>query len=106
MTKHKAPASRAQRGETLAEVLVAMLIVALATLLLASMVMASAHINIAAREKDKAFYEALRKVESLETDTTDGNLYMVKIHNEGSALPDKDCTVTVYTQDNLTLYKK
>ena len=104
MTKHKAPAPRAQRGESLAEVLVAMLIVALATLLLASMVMASAHINIAAREKDKAFYEALRKVESMEPATMEGSSYTVNISDASGVR--KQCAVTVYTQDGLTLYKK
>ncbi len=65
MTKHRFYTPRAQRGETLVEVLVALLIVTLATLLLASIVSVSFSINLTARQKDEKFYNALSKVEAM-----------------------------------------
>ncbi len=102
MAKQRTPIPRAQRGETLAEVLVALLIVALSTMLLVTMVMTSARINIAAREKDKAFYEAVSKVEAMDADT--GGFTMLIEPEDGTA-PDS-IPVTGYTSGGLTIYKK
>ena len=105
MAKQRTPVPRAQRGETLAEVLVAMLIVALSTMLLVTMVMTSARINIAAREKDKAFYEAVSKVEAM--DTTSGKFNMLIEQTDPTTTdPAVKATVTGYTSGGLTIYKK
>lgn len=118
MTKHKTPAPRAQRGETLAEVLIALLIVALSALLLASMVAVAAHINTTARQMDSEFYAALQAVETMDAGTKQptpaapATPYNVKIEADAGApgTPSvrewENVPVDVYTQGDLTLYKK
>lgn len=119
MTKHRFCTPRAQRGETLVEVLVALLIVTLATLLLASIVSVSFSINLTARQKDEKFYKALSKVEAMNsgvkvddgsdkyvviepdpTDPTAPTEPRVKVDVYWSDSPDGD------TNENLALYKK
>lgn len=108
MTKHRTPAARAQKGETLAEVLVALLIVALAALLLASMVSVAAHMNITAREKDEAFYQALTQIERLDsTAQQTGTVFQAVIEPEtggAGGAGGKTVNVTVYSADGLTFY--
>lgn len=113
MTKPRTRVPRAQRGETLAEVLVALLIIALSSMLLATMVTVSAQINITARQKDDTFYAALSEVEALneetaekEADGTSLATFKVLIEpTEPTESPDQ-VSVNVYTQENLTIYKK
>lgn len=71
MKKLRTTPERARKGETLVEVLVALLVATLATLLLAAMVTASAKVNIAARQKDEAFFKALTQVEALDDSLTE-----------------------------------
>ena len=112
MAKHRTPAPRAQRGETLAEVLVALLIVALATMLLAAMVMTAGSVNVDTRQKDEAFYDALGKVEALDN----GAVYDTGTSFNAVITPDpatptvsgtkKEVPVKVYSLEGLTFYKK
>ncbi len=51
-------------GETLAEVLVSILVIAFAVLLLASMVSASGSIDLSTRERDEKFYQDLTNAET------------------------------------------
>ena len=104
MAKHKKTAPRAQRGETLAEVLVALLIVALATMLLASMVTVSAGINMTARRKDDAFYKALSTVETMGTATAEATMEIARTDTGVTATPET-VPVEVYSSDNLARYK-
>lgn len=109
--KHGYGAPRARRGETLAEVLVAMLIVTLATLLLASMVTVSGSVNLSARQKDEKFYEALSKVEEMNSDAVvknssgDAETYKVIISEDGTST-EETVDVNVYTSEGLTIYKE
>lgn len=57
---------KSRLGETFTEILVALLIVALASMLLVSMYSASGSIDMATREQDKEFYEAISQVEKME----------------------------------------
>ena len=80
---------RGRRGETMAEVLVAMLVVALAVMLLVSMVTTSGKVNVTARDKDAQFYDALSKVEKQDstaqkTPAAAGE-YKVEIEEDGGA---------------------
>lgn len=108
MKKHRTPAARAQKGETLAEVLVALLIVALAALLMASMVTVSAHMNTAAREKDKAFYAALQTVEdkAVNAPTPDATGNYMAIYDKDGNRVGSSYNVNVYTEGGITLYKQ
>ena len=108
MTKRKSGAPRARRGETLVEVLVALLIVVLATLLLSSMVTASAGINFTARQKDERFYAALSKVEAMDSvvEVTGAPAQEVIITNNADPADETKIEVDVYTSDNLAMYKR
>lgn len=124
MTKHRFCTPRAQRGETLVEVLVALLIVTLATLLLASIVSVSFSINLTARQKDEKFYNALSKVEAMNSgakvnDVSDKSVVIepvttTPIDPTAPTEPKVKVDVDVYwsdspegdTNENLALYKK
>ena len=60
---------RSRRGESLVEVLAAVLICALSVLLLASAAVAVGSINHAASDNDEAYYEALNRAEARDTPT-------------------------------------
>lgn len=96
---------RARAGESFAEVLVALLIVALAALLLSGMYSASTTLDKAAFENDKKFYDAVTDLEtdgaSAATETRD-----VSITEEGETTPEVTIPVTTYTEDGLSAYKK
>ncbi len=116
MTRHRFDATRGRKGETLVEVLVSLIIVTLATLLMVSMVTTSGNINLAARKKDEKFYEALTKVESVDSSTgvtnASGGLieYTVRIRQTKPDPASVDSVATaevhVYTSEDLTLYKE
>lgn len=55
---------RSRRGESLAEVLIAMLIIALSVLMLAAMVSAAGAINMRTRARDEQFYKELSAAET------------------------------------------
>ena len=116
MRKGSAGVKRRRRGETLAEVLVALLIVSLSTLLLAAMVTASAGVNLTARQKDEKFYDALSKVEAMDetvgvkdpADLTGATLqkFDVVIDDGDPTSTDTTIQVNVYTSENLAIYKE
>ena len=95
---------RARSGESLAEVLVALLIIALSSMLLAAMVQTAGGINISVRERDAAFYEELSDAEAHTGETAQGK---VKISGQGLG-PGGSISVTVstYGGDGLTSYQK
>ena len=100
----RAPHSRRWRsGETLVEVLIALLIVTLSTLLLASMSTVSGSIDLAARQNDERFYEALSKVEAM--DGAGISVQQVTITESTPGATPKRFRVTVYTSDGLAAYK-
>ena len=59
---------KSKKGETLAEVLVAVLIVAVSTSLFLGMVSAASHINRRTEAADTLFYSALSQLECFEAD--------------------------------------
>lgn len=107
MTKHGSGAPRARKGETLAEVLVSLLIVVLSTLLLASMVTASAGVNFTARQKDEKFYEALSEVEGMHSDKkldpSPGTHEATIVDSEDNKT---EISVDVFTSENLAIYRE
>ena len=88
-------------GESLAEVLVAMLIVALATMLLVVMINASASMDAAARRYDEKFYEDLSNAETHGGAGADGT---VIIKNDAGL--QKDVAVETFGGSGLTSYSK
>ena len=92
---------RSRSGETLAEVLIALLIIALSTMLLVVMINTAGSIDIATRGRDKTFYDALA---SAETHDGDGEHGKIKIAEGVNTLDTID--VTVYGGNGLTAYGK
>lgn len=92
---------RTRAGESFAEVLIALLIIALAALLLAGMYSSSAALDKAAMDDDKELYEALTRLETgegaTETPTT------VSVGDETHTV---NMDVNIYTEDGLSAYKK
>ena len=109
-----APRSRRWRsGETFIEVLIALLIVTLATLLLASMSTVSGSINLKARQNDERFYEALSKVEAMDSDAVvtdsalgDAKTFTVTIKDKDVSSSDTNVDVYIYEKDGLAAYKE
>lgn len=101
---------KSHRGETLAEVLVALLIVTLATLMLAAMATASNSISITARQKDEEFYQALRDVEAMKSDNVVGGAtpqkFTVNITGDGTDDATADVNVYVSEDGELAAYKE
>ena len=73
--------SRSQRGETLVETLVAILIVGLASAALASMISTATHLNKTAKEKDQALFTAINSIYTSGSSTNNATL-SVKIDNK------------------------
>ena len=92
---------QSRSGETLAEVLIAMLIVALASMLLVVMITTSGSIDITARNRDTRFYEGLSNAELHEDSTGNGKIVIKK---DGVDIADFD--VTLYGGSGLTSYEK
>ena len=98
-----------KRGETLVEILVAILIIALSATLFATMYSASMNIDLAAQKQDKAFYEAVEKLEGMIENAEDSK-EKVKVHyqpttKEGKATGnDSYVDVEFFTQDGMSAY--
>ncbi len=85
------------RGETLIESLVSVIIVSLATLLFVSLITAASNLNSRQKEADSKFYASMAKVESLAGTDRDGKERSidVTIKNEvGITLEIIKCRVT------------
>lgn len=104
-TLKKKPRSR--RGETLVEILVAILIIAVAAGLFATMYSASMSINLSAREQDENMFDAVgtleEKIESGETGAPGSVTYEPTGDGAGST---QRVDVEVFTQDGMTSYHK
>ena len=105
MTRCKPNTPRAQRGETLAEVLVAMLIVAVSTLLLAAMTAAASNVNIGAYKQDEEFYASMTKVEAMGANAGKVEGEAVIKDEDGTTLVS-DIDVEVFHDGDLTLYRR
>ena len=94
----------AQSGETLAEVLVALLIIALSSMLLVVMINTAARIDLRTRQRDKTFYEDLTHAETHYVEGTEAETGKVRISI--SATDSRLIDVTVHGGNGLTSYKK
>ena len=98
---------RSKSGETLAEVLVAMLIIAISTMLLVVMTNTAGSIDISTRKRDKVFYEELTRAETHTVaagETAENGKIIIKdADGTGS---DQEIDVTVYGGRGLISYEK
>lgn len=95
---------RARAGETLGEVLIAMLIVALSALMLAGMVSSAGQINLSVRETDESFYKSVSALEKRDGTPKDGTLN-VKIETSGAGVTTEEVEVSVFEEGGMISYK-
>ena len=103
MTKKRPAAGRAQRGETLIEVLISLLVVVLATLMLASMATGSAGVDLTTHQKDEQFNAALEAVEKRDGTPVPAKIQITPADTTGTETP-VEVDVQIYTEDYLTSY--
>lgn len=94
---------RARRGETLAEVLIALLVLGLSTVMLAGMLNTAGQLSADAQKRDEAFVQALNEMEErspTEIRTETGK----KVTIEENGMTKCTIDVTVYTNGRMTAY--
>lgn len=94
---------RSRSGESFAEVLVAILVIAMAALLMASMVTASGGIDINARNQDKDFYAAVTALETVDGTVVTPTTAEVKVTETGGT--QNSVNVNVYSKEGLIAYE-
>lgn len=95
---------RSSRGETLTEILAAILVCAFSIMLLVGMITTSMNINRQARELDKEFYAALSNVETHTFGTAgvgEERPCQVVFSGAGTSI---HLSVQSYTENGLTIY--
>ena len=95
---------RSRSGETLAEVLVALLIIALSSMLLVVMYNTAASIDMRTRQRDRTFYEELQHAEThyVQGAAAEEGVVSITVSDESSP---KHIDVTVHGGSGLTSYK-
>ena len=96
--QNKPKCPRSQRGETLVETLVAILIVALVSAALASMISTASHLNKTAMDKDKELFEAISGLSK-----TEGGNHKVTITVKGKCETTKHLDITLYQDQSKKL---
>lgn len=97
---------RSRRGESLVEVLCAILIFTMSSVAMYSMVMAANNINAAAKEADEANQQAMLVVEKAETGAVDGYVSVIVSDAAGNTKDTVDIKVDVYQSGDLYSYFK
>ena len=93
---------RSHSGETLAEVLVALLIIALSSMLLLVMINTASSMDIATRNRDKTFYEDLTRAETQPEENAESGTIIITDENDLEQTID----VKVYGGQGLASYEK
>lgn len=94
---------RARRGETLAEVLIALLVLGLSTVMLAGMLNTAGQLSANAQKRDEDFFQALNAMEERSPTKIHKETGKVTIIEENNALKC-EIDVTVYTNDRMKAY--
>ena len=95
---------KSRSGETLAEVLVAILVVAVSTSLFLGMVAVSARINRQAVKADARFYRAMSLLECFEAEEEAVEQRSGSLRVEGSGVSE-ELPVTVFYGDHMVSYQ-
>lgn len=95
---------RDTRGETLVEVLAAILVASLSVTLLFSCVMASSNLDVQAKSVDEDYYQALSAADG--QNGTAKNSDEVTIASEDKEDVSKDITVDIYGGEGLYSYSR
>lgn len=100
---------KSKTGETLAEILVAILIIALSAGLFATLYVAAMNINLSAREEDEKLFDSVGELEeNIHGNGNEDGKTSGKVHYapEGGTGTEDDITVDFYTKDGMTVYKE
>lgn len=90
------------KGETLAETLVAVLISAVGLLLLSGMIMAATRIVDSGQQKMKTYYDGMTVMEQKSTPATEENHLIVKFVSTGLSA-EKNISIKVYSDEGSSL---
>ncbi len=93
-----------RRGETLAEILVALLIIALSAAMFATMYFATMNIDLAAQKQDKQFYESVEKLEKMIENAEDSTEDVTVHYHPTSGEGGSDVQVEFFTHDGMSAY--
>lgn len=95
---------KSRSGETLAEVLVAILVVAVSASLFLGMVSVASHINRQAMEADSRFYKAMSLLECFEAEDGAAQTRSGSLQVEGGGFSET-LPVTVFYGDDMVSYE-
>lgn len=103
---------RSKKGESFVEILIAILVIAFAVVMVSTLYTAAFHMNVSAKQKDDAFFEALQKVEQMNADDAESG--SVKIDDkvvDGDSGTESDnastnLEVDAYKGDGLTSFRE
>ncbi len=96
---------RACAGETLGEVLAALLLAALSALTLAGTVLPAGRIDLSVREADESFYKSVSALERWEGTGTAGSLSVTAVRADGTGF-SAEIPVLVYEEGGMIAYQK
>lgn len=94
---------RDDRGETLVEVLAAILVASLSVALLFSCVMASSDLDVKAKSVDEDYYQALSAADGQAGEPSSGQ---VTISSKDKENVSKDMTIDIYGGEGLYSYRR
>lgn len=94
---------RDNKGETIVEVLISIVVASLSVAFLFSCIITSSNMEKDAKEADKEFYTALSGAEERKTELTEGN---VEITLELSTPVHTDVPISIYGDDGVYSYDK
>lgn len=103
---------RSRKGETFIEILIAVLVISLSLMLVATMYSSAFNLNISAKEKDEAFYDALKSVEQMDGTPIDGSVTITDkdvdytTGNETGSDKSAKIDVDAYEGEGVTSYKQ
>lgn len=102
---------KSKSGETLMEILVAILILALSAGLFAALYSAAMQIDVTAREEDDKMFAAVGELEDMiESGSSEstGTVYYTPVDEDGNekASSGSDVGVDLFTKDGMTTYKE
>ena len=93
------------RGESLVELLASILIGGLSVSLLATLIITSVHMKKSVQERDKEYYESLKKAEAQKETNASTESVKVEVTIAGAASGSTEIPVTYYGDDNMVSYR-
>lgn len=96
---------KCKKGETLVEILVAVLIIALSAGMFATMYTASMNINLSARRQDEEFFRAVEELENAVENGGDEKTDGVVSYSNRDSGETNNTHVDFFTRNGMTVYR-